>query len=205
MIPNPIRIGGMLHPDTELRFVSDDIGYGIFATKLIPKGTITWVKDDLDRIISKEDLHKFSPAIFDTMMKYTYRDANGDFVFCWDLTRYVNHSFSPNSMPTALGFEIAIRDILPGEEMTNDYGTLNIQEPFECQYDPVSQRGCVYPDDLARYYEQWDNQIAEAFPLLIQLEQPLYKYLTQKQVRDIELIKLGKELVPSILNNLYKS
>ncbi len=194
----------MLHPDTELRFVSDKIGYGIFATKLIPKGTITWVKDDLDRVIAKKDLPKFSPAILDTMMKYTYRDANGDFVFCWDLTRYVNHSFTPNSMPTALGFEIAIRDIQPGEEMTNDYGTLNIQEPFECEYDAVSKRGCVYPDDLARYYQIWDNQIAEAFPFLFNLEHPLLKYLSEKQRRDIELIKLGKEVVPSILNNLYK-
>jgi hypothetical protein len=26
----------VIHPDTELRFVSDEIGYGVFATALIP-------------------------------------------------------------------------------------------------------------------------------------------------------------------------
>jgi hypothetical protein len=29
----------VIHPDTELRFVSDEIGYGVFATALIPRGT----------------------------------------------------------------------------------------------------------------------------------------------------------------------
>ena len=32
----------MIHPDTELRFISPEIGFGVFATKLIPQGTITW-------------------------------------------------------------------------------------------------------------------------------------------------------------------
>ena len=49
----------MLHPHTELRFVSPEIGYGIFATAFIPKGTITWVKDELDRIIPKEKINDF--------------------------------------------------------------------------------------------------------------------------------------------------
>jgi len=36
----------MIHPDTEVRFINDEIGYGVVAKKLIPKGTITWVQDD---------------------------------------------------------------------------------------------------------------------------------------------------------------
>ena len=38
----------MLHPDTELRVVSADIGFGVFATALIPKGTIVYIKDPLE-------------------------------------------------------------------------------------------------------------------------------------------------------------
>lgn len=29
----------MIHPDTEVRFISNEIGYGVVATKFIPKGT----------------------------------------------------------------------------------------------------------------------------------------------------------------------
>lgn len=39
----------MIHPDTKLNFVSKSIGYGVFATKFISKGTITWVLDELDK------------------------------------------------------------------------------------------------------------------------------------------------------------
>ena len=107
----------MLHPHTELRFVSAEIGYGIFATAFIPKGTIMWVKDELDRIIPKEKISELSPANLENLLKYSYRTSAGDYFFCWDLTRYVNHSFNPNSMLTALGFEIAINDIHPGDEI----------------------------------------------------------------------------------------
>ena len=121
----------MLHPYTELRFVSDEIGYGIFATEFIPKGTITWVKDELDRVFTPQELEKLNPATLEHLLKYTYRNSKGEYLFCWDLTRYVNHSFEPNSMLTSMGFEIAIKDIPRGTEITNDYGTLNIIEPFK--------------------------------------------------------------------------
>ena len=39
----------MIHPNTRLGFVNEEIGYGVFATALIPKGTIVYVKDDLER------------------------------------------------------------------------------------------------------------------------------------------------------------
>jgi hypothetical protein len=193
----------MLHPDTELRFVSKKIGYGIFATSLIPQGSITWVKDELDRVIKKEDLKKFSPENLENLLKYTYRNPDGDYFFCWDLTRYVNHSFTPNSMLTSLGFEIAIRDILPGEEMTNDYGTLNVIEAFICANDPEHERSYVYPDDLSRYHEKWDKQINDSFKFINKIDQPLQKLLTTNQKDEIHQILIGAVKMPSVLKNLY--
>ena len=38
----------------------------------------------------------------------------------------MNHSCNPNVLASDLGFEIAIRDILPGEKMTNDYANLGL-------------------------------------------------------------------------------
>jgi hypothetical protein len=194
----------MLHPDTELKYVSPEIGYGIFATALIPHGTITWVKDELDRIVLKEDLEKLTTPNLENLLKYSYRNYRGDYVFCWDLTRYVNHSYRPNSILTPLGFEIAIRDILPGEEVTNDYGTLNIIESFECANGPSHERDLVCPDDLSRYYSIWDAQINSSFSMIPKISQPLNKFLTLQQMGEIEQILSGEMTIPSVLNNLYK-
>ena len=193
----------MLHPHTELKFVSPEIGYGIFATALIPKGTITWVKDELDRIFPKEDLKIMSAANLENLLKYSYRNSSGDYVFCWDLTRYVNHSYNPNSMLTTLGFEIAIKDILPGEEMTNDYGTLNIIESFECANGPSLNREMVCPDDLKLFYSSWDMQIGAAFVCIEDHTQPLASFLAPKQIEEIKLIRQGIKATPSVLKNLY--
>ena len=195
----------MLHPHTELRFVSPEIGYGIFATSFIPKGTITWVKDELDRIIPKEKINEFSAANLENLMKYTYRTSSGDYFFCWDLTRFVNHSFTPNSMLTSLGFEIAIRDIHIGDEMTNDYGTLNIIEKFQCAYSPsANHREFVCPDDLLNYHAKWDSMIGSAFAFLKEVNQPLENFLNHNQTREIEDITKGLKQIPSIINNYFQ-
>jgi len=40
----------MIHPHTEVRVVSPEIGLGVFATKFIPKGTIMYVIDEMELI-----------------------------------------------------------------------------------------------------------------------------------------------------------
>ena len=44
----------MVHPHTELRFVNPLIGWGVFATRLIPQGTIVWALDALDQRFTPE-------------------------------------------------------------------------------------------------------------------------------------------------------
>jgi hypothetical protein len=46
----------VIHPDSELRFVSPSIGYGLFATRVIPRGSITWAADPLDQIVSPRQM-----------------------------------------------------------------------------------------------------------------------------------------------------
>lgn len=38
----------MLHPHTEIRYISEAMGLGVFATRPIPKGTLLWVLCPLD-------------------------------------------------------------------------------------------------------------------------------------------------------------
>jgi uncharacterized protein len=193
----------MLHPQTELRFVSPEIGYGIYATQDIPKGTITWVKDQLDRVFTIEEINSLSRENYENLMKYTYRDRSGNYLFCWDLTRFVNHSYEPNSMLTSMGFEIAIKDIKEGDEITNDYGTLNIIEPFKCAKGPHS-REYVKPDDLLTFHAMWDEQISSAVKDQHRVAQPLSKFLSSIQLETLKKIEQGKQKLPSIVENYFR-
>jgi hypothetical protein len=192
----------MLHPHTELKFVSTEIGYGVFATEDIPMGTITWVQDELDRVIKKEDIKNFSKPNLENLFKYTYRNKNGDFFFCWDLTRFINHCFLPNTMLTGLGFEIALTHIKSGEEITNDYGTLNIVEPFKCSVGKDA-REYVRPNDLEIFYHRWDGWINTALPFVFKVDQPLEVFLTSEQLSLLREIESGDHKIPTILNNYY--
>ena len=145
----------MIHPKTELKFISNQIGYGVVATKFIPAGTITRALDDLDREFTPAKMKKMNSLYQNILETYCYRNNKGNFVLCWDYGRYVNHSFKSNCMSTAYDFEIAIRDIQPGEELTDDYGYLNVSEPFK-GIDEGTRRKTVYPDDLLNHYQTWD-------------------------------------------------
>ena len=193
----------MLHPHTELRFISDDIGHGVFATQDLPVGTITWVKDNLDRTFRREEVEALPAMDQENLLKYTYRDRHGFYFFCWDLTRYINHSFSPNSMITPLDFEIAIRDIKKGDEITNDYGTLNIIEPFECS-NPRGKRKVVRPDDLLRYYKEWDVMLKAAAKNISQVHQPLKNFLSESHWDHIQKVSNETLRLPSILDNYFR-
>mgnify|MGYP004451691627 FL=1 len=101
----------MIHPHTELRFISDEIGHGVVATKLIPKGTITWVQDQLDLVLTPDQVANMSNDYQQIIDYFTFRNNKGEYVLCWDMAKYVNHSFKSNCLTTPYDFEIAIRDI----------------------------------------------------------------------------------------------
>lgn len=190
----------MIHPDTELRFISDAVGYGVVATKLIPKGTITWVKDKLDRSFTERELNDFGKGYREILEKYCYRDNLGRYVLCWDIARYVNHSFNSSCLSTAYDFEMAVRDILPGEELTDDYGYLNVTEPFECLPEEGAERTMVMPDDLLRYHGVWDKKLLEVFPLLTAVNQPLRQFMEDDVYKKSAAIAEGSAKMDSILN-----
>lgn len=191
----------MIHPHTEVRYINDEIGYGLFATQTIPQGTITWVNDPLDREFSPEDLARYDSLIQETILKYSFRNKTGHYVFCWDNGRFINHSFQANCCLTPYRFELAIKNIDAGEELTDDYGFLNIIEPFAA--DPKgSDRSVVYPDDLLKYADRWDRQWQETLPMLTRVEQPLQSFLPAATRNTITDILTGKR-VPDSLKTCY--
>lgn len=187
----------MIHPKTELKFISNEVGNGVVATEFIPAGTITWALDDLDREFTPTKLKKMNPLYQNILETYCYRNNKGNFVLCWDYGRYVNHSFKSNCISTAYDFEIAIRDIHPGEELTDDYGYLNVTEPFT-GIDEGTRRKTVYPDDLLNHHQDWDKKLMKNFPKIIAVEQPLKTLLTPKLWSNINAIAQGKKEMKSI-------
>lgn len=195
----------MIHPDTELRFINDKIGYGVVALKRIPKGTITWALDKLDRTFTPQEVSAMDDLYQQVLDKYTYRNAQGNHILCWDNARFVNHSSRSNCITTAYEFEIAVRDIDAGEELTDDYGYLNLEAPFEVIPEPGSNRTVVYPDDLLRYYPEWDNALLQSFPHLLQVEQPLLPLLEKGLQEKVKDIASGRRKMDSILHCYYQN
>jgi hypothetical protein len=193
----------MIHPHTEIKFINEKIGYGIVATKLIPKGTITWVLDKLDRFFTREQIKSMDPLYQEVLDKYTYRNAEGNYILCWDNARFVNHSSNSNCLTTAYEFEIAVRDIQPGEELTDDYGYLNVEEPFEAEPEKGVRRKTVYPDDTVRYHHDWDAKLLTAMENFRKVEQPLIHLLGDALRNKVNDIAIGKDKMDSILHCYY--
>jgi len=192
----------VIHPDTEIHSVSDEIGVGIFATKFLPKGTITWVQDKLDLVLSPSELSALGESYAPVMDKYTFRNAQGQSILCWDHGRYMNHNCNANSYSPGLDFEIAVRDIQVGEEIYADYAALNIDEPFDCLCGAPNCRHAVSPEDFERFASDWDLLVREAFPKILELPQALWplvngKAFVRSAIRD-------PKKIPSILAHLLR-
>lgn len=177
----------MIHPSSELRFISADIGYGVFATQFIPRGTFLWVLDAFDRILTAAERDALPPLLRQQVDRYAYQAADGDYVFCWDFGRYMNHSCAPASRGVGDAFEIAVRDVHAGEELTCEYGTLNLVEALPCRCGALGCRGVIRRDDAERYYARWDAEARAAFRIASEVPQPLLPY-AKVGPRDLPLL-----------------
>lgn len=123
---------------TEVR-LSKIHGLGLFAKKLIPKGTVWWHAREKDvMIITKEQFIMLDSSVKSPQMEefmtilliYSYYERDLDaLVFCLDDSRYVNHSTNPNSgapKDQSAFCSVALRDIQIGEEITEDYSGYTI-------------------------------------------------------------------------------
>lgn len=191
----------MIHPHTELRFINDQIGYGVVATRLIPCGTITWVRDEFDQSLPAAQVERMDSIYRDIAAKYGFVDARGDLVLCWDLARYVNHSCDPSCRSAGYDFELAVRDIHRGEELTDDYGSLNLEYDFICFCGSAMCREKIRPDDLLRYADSWDQIVAESFRLIPTVSQPLWPLVKEKDV--IDAVLANRIPIASCQQNYY--
>lgn len=170
----------MIHPATELRFISPSIGFGVFATASIPQGTIVYVQDALE-IVLPADHPLLTADIYQPILdKYSTVEKDGSRILSWDIARYVNHSCQSNALSTGYGFEVAVRDIQPGEEITDDYGQFNLPYDMPCACGHPNCRSSIRPSDFTALVQQWDAQLNAALTKLHVVDQPLWRYLDKE-------------------------
>lgn len=185
----------MIHPHTELRFISDAIGRGVVATRPIPRGTITWTLDDFDLVLPPERVAVLDPHYREIVDRYAYLAPGGSYVLCWDFGRFVNHSCDPTSHSLGPDVEIAVRDIEAGEQLTSDYGELNLEGDLECRCGARRCRGTVRREDALRLWKKWDERVGETLPFVRRVEQPLWPFV--RDAARLEAILGGRLPVPS--------
>lgn len=193
----------MIHPSTELKFINETVGYGVVATDFIPKGTITWALDLLDRVFIPDEVNSMNIDYQRILDTYAYRNSQGNYILCWDHARFVNHSFKSNCLTTAYDFEISIKDIHPGHQLTDDYGYLNICTPFR-GIDEGTKRKIVYPNDLEKYSNIWDKKLRDSFKFIPIVAQPLKNYIGSETWDEVLQITAGVKTMKSIFTNYYK-
>lgn len=170
----------MLHPWTRLTWVSDEIGYGVIATRPIPMGTILWALDPLDRILGPAQVETLDPALWPVLETYSYINRNGHRILCWDHGRFMNHSCEPVSLSPGVDFELAVRDIEAGEEITCDYSSLNLEQDLDCLCGSPRCRGRISSGDFADLAPQWDEQLQRAVAQARNVTQPLLPWVDAK-------------------------
>ena len=176
-----------MHPDTNLKWVNDEIGFGVFATRFIPKGTAVYVRDALEVKVERNAALLKNPAYTDIITKYSYVDAKGDYILSWDHARFVNHCCFPSSITTGYGFEIAIKDIAEGDEITDDYGLLNIEEDIPLSCLKPGCRQVARAGDFDANVERWDSIVKDALSHFYLLDQPLLKFLDKTTLNQLNL------------------
>lgn len=189
----------MIHPHTELRLISPEIGYGPVATRFLPRGTIAWTLDCLDIIMSPAQVAALPPAYAEIFDRYSYVDPSGRSILCWDAGRYMNHHCEPAVRGVSPQFQILVRDVHPGEELTCEYAECNINF-LECRCGSKRCRGRIRGEDLLEHGAAWEREVKDALALTSKVEQPLWRY-----VIDPELTKkyIDGRLAPTTMRGFY--
>lgn len=179
----------MLHPDIIVKTNSIS-ERGLFAKKLIPKGTIVYKVNNDIRIYSKLDLRKFSEKYRKTLTKFA-NEENNKIIHHTDDAKYGNHCCEPNSHAVPSGYkymDVALRDIQCGEELTWDYSVLfpSWKKSFECKCGSKNCRKIIgYSKRSTKIRKKLERLATNAQKRSSKVKQPI---LTKKE--KVEFFKL---------------
>jgi len=135
-------------------------GLGVFAKELIPAGTPIWRAGPSNTVLiprpvyyhlthSEVDLSLPSRRLYESIASYTlyYKSADA-LMLILDNGRFVNHDAEEPTSQFIESASIALKDILPGEEITENYDLYD-QYPWPEPWDPSP--GCIHPELVEEY------------------------------------------------------
>jgi len=187
----------MIHPNTKLQWINEQIGYGVFATAFIPEGTIVYVQDPLEIVIQQDSPLLQDPNCLPSINKYAYLDEAGNRIISWDNAKYVNHCCHSNTLSTGYGFEIAVRDIQSGEEITDEYALFTSGQSFPLACHFADCRLVFKSEDRVEYGRFWDTQIQAALQRFHTVPQPLSSYISADILEQVTtFINTGAAYLP---------
>lgn len=137
------------NPKTEIK-KSSICAIGVFAKVHIKKHEIIRVTGGL--IVPKSDVGKYN-KLLNYEVDNISLDISDDFLMAptredLQTTATINHSCEPNAGFLDTITIIAIRDIMPGEEITWDYAfSQTTFPPFKCKCEQANCRKIIKPDD----------------------------------------------------------
>ncbi len=109
-------------------------GIGLFADQFISKGTLVQkFMPGFDLIIPESEIQKLSEPAREQFLKYAYKIKGGQYILCFDDTRFLNHSDNPNliSNDPIEEIDIAARDIQKCEELTVNYKEFDADSDYK--------------------------------------------------------------------------
>lgn len=165
----------MYHPNTKLKWIGPSTGFGVIATRFIPKGTVMWLPDSLDLVLTQNQVDQMNPEIRNRFRLHAYINNLGNWVLPWDHAKYVNHSCEANVMSSDHGFELCVRDIPEGAEITNDYSQFGLaqDEEFACSCGAKRCRTQIRSVEEEGHMDSCSHLIEETYPTILVVQQPL--------------------------------
>jgi hypothetical protein len=195
----------MMHPHTTVSLVDSIKGRGVIATQFIPKGTAVFVTDELDIKIHGDHPLMAQREYLSHIEKFGYKTLDDGYVIGWDHSKYVNHCCEPNTISTGWGFEIALRSIAPGEELTDEYGLFNIEQDFDCSCMSQSCRKKIRQKDFETLVPIWDKKVQDALIYFNQVDQPLLPYLDPETLASLRAYGKDPGRYISVITNIIPS
>jgi len=117
-------------PDVSIRLIDENVGYGLFAEEVIEPGSYV---GEYTGLVRENDIRKYLGPPNNYCYAYPVPDSLGrEFVIDatqGNLTRFINHSFTPNLRPVHAYFEgfyhlifLALQRIEKGTQLSYSYG-----------------------------------------------------------------------------------
>ncbi|MFK5968542.1 MAG: SET domain-containing protein-lysine N-methyltransferase [Candidatus Marithrix sp.] len=137
-------------------------GNGLFATLLIPKGSLIWKLDE--PTFTWKKIEELPEERFKAFKQYGFQCGVDRYSLPEDQSREMNHSCDPNTWWSGSDSLIARRNISAGEEVTYDYSSCDIDLVFEmkCYCGTTHCRGIISNKDYLN--SDWQEQYGLNLP-----------------------------------------